>query len=325
MKKSTQTKKPDLHEIITNRFIEALEKGTNPWVKPWKHGAFEGQSIDVFPVNISSGNQYQGINTLMLWMEANAKGYNSSNWGTFKQWKEKGGTVQKGEKGTPIVYWGVLYFEKGEGDKLGKKLIPNKPHSQKQLDAMARKGLIKKIMYEKYSTAFNQDQTDLVEEVVKEPAVTESTETETAPEFIACGETCHTYLNSQGIDCFSGGNRACYNPLEDCIRMPLMEQFRSEAERYHTLFHEMAHSTGHSSRLDRLEPASFGSDPYAKEELVAELTASFLSNAHGIFAETESNSQAYFKNWADVLKADKKLIFSASRDAQKAFELITNA
>jgi antirestriction protein ArdC len=103
-----------------------------------------------------------------------------------------------------------------------------------------------------------------------------------------------------------------------------MIQFNSPAEYYHTFFHEMAHSTGHESRLDRLESSGFGSDPYAREELVAELTAAFLSNAHGIFATAEENSKAYFKHWAEKLKADKKLIFKASREAQKAFDLIAN-
>lgn len=317
--------KIDLHETITNRFIEALSKGTNPWTKPWKSNGAGGAMTGQFPVNVSSGKQYQGINTLMLWMEANAQGFQSTTWGTFKQWKDKGGMVQKGEKGTPVVYWGVLFFEHGQGGKLGKKLIPNKPHSMKTLEAMARAGKIKKVMYEKYSTAFNQDQTDLKEEVEQVPAVTESVEGGNTPEFKACLETVQGWVGDEGIVTSEGGNRACYSPSLDSIKMPALVQFHSPAEYYHTFFHEMAHSTGHSSRLDRLEPATFGSDPYAKEELVAELTASFLSNAHGIFAKTEENSQAYFKNWAEVLKADKKLIFKASREAQKAFDLITNA
>ena len=216
-------------------------------------------------------------------------------------------------------------FQHGQGGKLGKKLIPNKPHSMKTLEAMARAGKIKKVMYEKYSTAFNQDQTDLKEEVEQVPAVTESVEGGNTPEFKACLETVQGWVGDEGIVTSEGGNRACYSPSLDSIKMPALVQFHSPAEYYHTFFHEMAHSTGHTSRLDRLEPATFGSDPYAKEELVAELTASFLSNAHGIFARTEENSQAYFKNWADVLKADKKLIFKASREAQKAFDLITNA
>ena len=257
-------------------------------------------------------------------MEANAQGFQSTTWGTFKQWKDKGGMVQKGEKGTPVVYWGVLFFQHGAGGKLGKKLIPGKPHSMATLEAMARAGKIKKVMYEKYSTAFNQDQTDLKEDVEQVPAVTESVEGGDTPEFKACLETVKEWVGNEGIATSEGGNRACYNPSLDHLKMPALVQFHSPAEYYHTFFHEMAHSTGHSSRLDRLEPASFGSDPYAKEELVAELTASFLSNAHGIFAKTEENSQAYFKNWADVLKADKKLIFKASREAQKAFDLITN-
>ena len=321
---STKKAKIDLHETITNRFIEALEKGTNPWTKPWKSNGAGGAMTGQFPVNVSSGKQYQGINTLMLWMEANAQGFQSTTWGTFKQWKDKGGMVQKGEKGTPVVYWGVLFFQHGAGGKLGKKLIQGKPHSMATLEAMARAGKIKKVMYEKYSTAFNQDQTDLKEEVEQVPAVTESVEGGDTPEFKACLETVQGWVGDEGIVTSEGGNRACYSPSLDSIKMPALVQFHSPAEYYHTFFHEMAHSTGHSSRLDRLEPASFGSDPYAKEELVAELTASFLSNAHGIFAKTEDNSQAYFKNWADVLKADKKLIFKASREAQKAFDLITN-
>jgi antirestriction protein ArdC len=322
----TKKAKLDLHEVITNRFVEALEKGTNPWIKPWKskgvHGFWDNSD---FPVNVSSGKKYQGINTLMLWMEANNNGYQSNKWGTFKQWKDKGGMVQKGEKGTPVVYWGVLFFEHGEGGKLGKKLIPNKPHSMTELEAMARAGKIKKVMYEKYSTAFNQDQTDLKEEVEQVPAVTGDVSPHDEPEFKACNETVSRWCGDEGIHFALEGNRACYNPRLDSIKMPIMIQFNSPAEYYHTFFHEMAHSTGHESRLDRLESSGFGSDPYAREELVAELTAAFLSNAHGIFAKTEDNSKAYFRSWAEKLKADKKLIFKASREAQKAFDLIANA
>jgi antirestriction protein ArdC len=325
MKNKTQKPKMDLHEIITNRFIEALEKGTNPWTKPWKSTGAGDAMTGEFPVNIASGKRYQGINTLMLWMEANAQGFHSTKWGTFKQWQDKGATVQKGQKGTPVVYWGVLFFEHGAGGKLGKKLIPGKPYSMKELEAMAGAGRIKKVMYEKYSTAFNQDQTDLKEEVKPEPAMTGDMVSGEEPEFSACQHTVSRWIGEQGIGIHAGTNRAFYNPRADKIGMPYQIQFNSPAEFYHTYFHEMAHSTGHTSRLDRLEPATFGSDPYAKEELVAELTASFLSNAHGIFAETEENSKAYFKNWADVLKADKKLIFKASREAQKAFDLIMNA
>lgn len=324
MKNKTQKAKVDLHQMITDRFVAALEEGTNPWVKPWKsNGVGDGHSGD-FPVNVASGNRYQGINTLMLWMEANTQGFASNVWGTFNQWKAKGGMVQKGSKGTPVVYWGVLFFEKGANGTLGKKLIPNKPHSLKTLEAMARAGQIKKVMYEKYSTAFNQDQTDLKEESEKVPAVTGDVMPQGEPEFEVCKGTVQRWIGDEGIGFTEGGNKACYNQSHDHIKMPLMLQFDSPSEYYHTFFHEMAHSTGHLSRLNRLDSSGFGSDPYAREELVAELTAAFLSNAHGIFAKTESNSKAYFKNWAAKLKADKKLIFKASREAQKAFDLIAN-
>jgi antirestriction protein ArdC len=321
MKKTA--KKIDLHKMITDRFVAALEQGTNPWVKPWKCNGTGGAMDGGFPVNVASGNRYKGINTLMLWMEANQHGYTSNTWGTFKQWQAKGGTVLKGSKGTPVVYWGVLYFELKAGGALGRKLIPNKPHSPKTLDAMARTGQIKKVMYEKYSTAFNQCQTDLAVEIEAVPAVTGKTEEEqVSPEMVACRQTVARWLGDEGIGLSSGGNTACYNSSLDCLTMPETVQFHSTAEYYHTFFHEMAHSTGHHSRLDRLKGSGFGSDPYAQEELIAELTAAFLSNAHGIFAVAESNSHAYFKNWASKLKADSKLIFKASREAQKAFDLI---
>ena len=331
-----ENKKPDLHEVITNRFIEALEKGTNPWTKPWTNA----DSNDQFPVNISSGKMYQGINTLMLWMESNMKGYQSSKWGTFKQWhtflkmdaKEK--DHLKGEKGTPVVYWGVLYF-----DMQGKKLIPNKPYSISQLDAMVKQKRAKKVMYEKYSFAFNLDQISdkykdrLPVAIQPKPAVKDEDlwhlnegDDYTHAELNKCRDTVSAWIGDQSIRFYQGGNRACYNPSFDAITMPTKEQFDFASEYYHTFFHEIAHSTGHESRIDRFENggSKFGDDKYALEELVAELTAAFLSNSHGIYNQTAINSEAYFKGWAEKLKADKKMIFKASKQAQKAFELITN-
>mgnify|MGYP006928311024 CR=1 FL=1 len=118
------------------------------------------------------------------------------------------------------------------------------------------------------------------------------------------------------------GSRACYAPGSDSLRMPERDRFEQSAEYYGTLFHELTHSTGHEYRLNRFESGSFGTDPYAREELVAEMGAAFLCGECGIHGEVEENSAAYIQGWLKCLKGDKKLIAGAAAAAQKASDLI---
>jgi antirestriction protein ArdC len=119
--------------------------------------------------------------------------------------------------------------------------------------------------------------------------------------------------------------RAYYSPAEDIVAMPNRERFENEAGYFATLFHELIHSTGHASRLNRAtvtESAGFGSNPYCREELVAEMGAAFLCGQAGIAESTLENSAAYVQNWLEQLQNDKKLIVQAAAQAQKAADFI---
>ena len=241
----------------------------------------------------STGRPYSLLNQ---WLMPNGE------YATFNQIKKEGGKVKKGEKGYPVVFFKptVIETEDKNGEKV-KKTVP----------------LLK------YYTVFN------ISEQVEGLEVKHSKETvERHHEPLAELETIKTdYLKRSGVEFYNlEQDKAYYSPADDSIVLPLVEQFDSIEEYYSTAFHEMAHSTGHSTRLNRLNKlAAFGSDDYGKEELIAEITAAAVLNEAGIETEkTIKNSAAYVQNWANAIKGDVKLIVHASSKAQKAFELIMN-
>ena len=251
-------------------------------VTPWKQpwNAAHGA-----PRNYRSKHVYQGINAFLLGMMKHEQPY----YLTFNQARELGGCVRKGEKGMPVVFY-----------QTGKKE-----------DA---KGQEKKVAILKYSTVFNISQIDGIEWKLPELPSREHTPTEAAEQILA------GYVGGPSVK-FSG-SEAYYQTSTDSVKMPEASNFHTAEDFYSTLFHELTHSTGHSKRLDRAtltEKASFGSESYAKEELVAELGASFLSNAAGLdLTRTEQSSAAYLENWLKALRNDKRLIISAASQAQKA-------
>lgn len=286
----TNTKKArkNVYEIITERILAKLEEGTVPWHKPWTGAGNEGRAA-----NLISGKAYRGINVLLT---ASA-GFSSRYWVTFKQAQKLGGSVRKGEKGTPIVFWS--FIEK-KGAKAGDKKIP----------------LLR------YYTCFNVEQCDGIEHK-------RLTETAPAPvsEFDASEEAemiVKGYANGPTIN--HGGGCACYSPPRDSVSVPKREDFESAAAYYSTLFHELTHSTGHTSRLARsgvTESTLFGSHEYSREELVAEMGASFLRGMAGIDDTAAlDNSAAYLANWMTVIKDDPRLIVIAAAQAQKASDHI---
>jgi len=274
-----------VNEIITDRIIAKLEEGTAPWRKPWVGGS------DGAPANFTSKKPYRGINTIMTGMQ----GYASRYWVTYKQAKQAGGSVKKGEKGTPLVFF-------------------------KFLDSKSDPG--KKIPLLRYYTVFNLSQCEGI--TVPDTVGLDATERPTPTPIAECDRIVKEWLSCPRID--HGGHMAAYSPSMDRIRMPDREDFHSSEEYYSTLFHEMGHSTGHESRLKRpgiMNPISFGNHSYSKEELVAEMSAAFLCGNTGIVDNTIDNSAAYLANWIKVLKGDPKLIVSAASQAQKAFDHIT--
>ena len=240
------------------------------------------------PMNVASKKAYRGINTMLLGLA----GYSSPYWGTYKQWIALGGQVRKGEKSTPIVFWKFLQVE----DKKTKK--------------------DKKVPLLRYYNVFNCDQIDFMEGF---SAPSNGDKLEFSP-IEACEAIIAGYTNKPNVET---GDKACYIPLLDSIKMPSKESFHSIPEWYSTLFHEFTHSTGHTSRLNRdgiMQFDEFGSDRYSKEELIAELGSAFICFETGIGEYTLTNSEAYIAGWLKVLKGDKKLVTMASASAQKAVD-----
>jgi antirestriction protein ArdC len=275
----------DIYEIITARFIDQLKKGTVPWQKPW-----------MGVQNIVSKKPYRGINSLIL----GGSDFQSPYWLTFKQAHDLGGNIKKGEKATPVIYYKL--FEKRDD------------HGNLVLGSNGRPT---RIPFIRWSNAFNLDQTEGIEP----PAQTATQEViqplDKAAKIVAEAKICPIYHT---------GFAAVYSPGEDVIRMPAQKTFRSPESYYQTLFHEMTHSTGHASRLDRegvTLPIKFGSERYSKEELIAELGASFLSNEAGILNEVQfDNSAAYLGSWIEKFENDPKMIFTASSQAQRSTDFI---
>jgi antirestriction protein ArdC len=287
--KTKQAPKVDGYQVITDKIVAALEAGTVPWRKPWK-------SVGGFgPTSLSTGNEYRGINHLMLSMESMARGYSSLYWGTYKQIESLGGQVQKGQKGTQVVLW--------------------KPF-EKEVDGKKERYLMMRLF-----SVFNVEQADWPEGS-KLPAAPVKPESKFSPveaaEAIANGMP-------QRPEIKHGGDRAFYSPLLDYVGMPNRESFASAEGYYGTLFHELVHSTGHESRVGRegieANNISFGSATYSKEELVAEMGAAYLCAEAGIEPQIDQNA-AYIASWLKVLKGDKKFVVSAAAGAGKATDFI---
>lgn len=239
------------------------------------------------PKNLLSKKPYRGVN---LWM-LHASGYTSEYWLTYKQAQELGGSVRKGEKSTLVVYWKMLEVER-DGEK-------------------------KKIPMLKYYNVFNVEQCEGVEHPTQDDVV--------IADFNPL-EQCETivanYPNPPTIEHVQ--QRAFYSRGDDKVNMPKPETFSRGQEYYSTLFHELVHSTGHESRLGRLQNSvsGFGSTSYAKEELVAEMGAAYLCGLAGIENVTLENSAAYIASWLQRLRDDRKLVISAAAQANKAVDFI---
>ncbi|GGG59862.1 ArdC family protein [Hymenobacter glacieicola] len=255
-------------------------------VTPWKK---PWNAASGAPRNYRSKHVYTGINALLLGMLP----YEQAYYLTYKQAQELGGQVRRGEKGMPVVFWKVTKKEDAEGNE-------------------------KKSAYLQCSTVFNVAQIDGIEWKFPEVPSREHTPQQAAEQIIA------GYVGGPRIQ--YSDSEAYYRTSTDTVTMPEASSFHTAEDFYLTTFHELVHSTGHSKRLDRAtltEKAAFGSPTYAKEELVAELGAAFLSNTAGLdLSVTESNTASYVESWLQALRNDKTLIISAASQAQKALNHI---
>lgn len=286
----TEPKSRDIHQVITDQIVNAIEGAGDaqlPWIR-------SGQRLDR-PQNIASRNRYNGVNILTLWITAMAKGYNSDVWGTYRQWQDKGAQVRKGERSSVIVFYKSYDVDTTD-------VSTGEDEKQSRLVARA-------------SYVFNADQVDGFRS--NEPALPE------APLFdpIANAEAFAAATHARIVE---GGEVACFSPVEDMIHMPERRRFigtqtSTPAEGwYSTLCHELVHWSGAKSRLDRDLSGRFGKESYAMEELVAELGAAFLCADLAITPDTRPDHAAYIKNWLQVLKNDKKAIFTAASKASQA-------
>ncbi len=283
----------DVYERITNQIVAELEKGVRPWLKPWSGEHAAGRITRPLRAN---GIPYRGINVVMLWSAAMEKGYAAPIWITFKQAKELGASVRKGEQGSLVVY----------ADKI----------TRRETDVDTGEESERQIPFMKGYTVFNVEQVEGLP-----PHFYAKAEPPTEP--VERIERAETFFAATRANVIHGGNRACYVPSTDNIHMPCIDLFRNAISYYATLGHETIHWTRHPSRLDRdFGRKRFGDEGYAVEELVAELGSAFLSADLELTPDIRDDHAAYIGSWIKVLKNDKRAIFTAAAHAQRAADFL---
>ena len=288
-----QTKpRQDVYTRVTNRIIADLEKGVRPWMKPWNAEHAAGRITRPLRHN---GTPYQGINILMLWSAAATQGYSAPIWMTYRQARELGAHVRKGETGELVVYANT--FTRTAENENGEETEEHVP-------------------FLKGYTVFNVDQIEGLPahyHQVAEPVLDPVARIDHAERFFA----------GTGAAVRHGGNQAFYAGGSDHIQMPPFESFRDAESYYATLAHEVTNWTKHPSRLDRdFGRKRWGDAGYAREELVAELGAAFLASDLEITPEVREDHAAYIESWLQVLHNDKRAIFSAAAHAQRAVDYL---
>jgi len=291
---TTTTNRTDVYTRVTNRIVEELERRTRPWFKPWNAEHAAGRITRPLRFN---GERYSGINVLMLWAEAETKGFAAPIWMTFQQARQLSGFVKKGEHGSPVVY--ASKFKKNETDDAGQELE-------------------REIPFLKEYTVFNVEQIEGLPDwyyQLKEPPKPQLQRVERADRFFA-----NTKAKIK-----HGGNQAYYANGSDHIQMPPFVSFRDAESYCATLAHELTHWTKHASRLNReFGRKRWGDEGYAMEELVAELGSAFLSADLRLTPEVRDDHAGYVANWLKVLKDDKRAVFSAASHASRAVDFLHN-
>ena len=279
------------YEVITNKILEALNKGEIPWHKPWTPS---------FPMNLVTKRGYRGINAFVL----NMLGFESPYFLTYREARKLGGNIKKGEKGCPIVFW---------------KWVQEKPEETEEKTETEATVKNKNRPFLRYYTVFNVSQCENLP-ADKIPAI----ESRVIDPIEQCEAVVAGMPERPEIN-FNNG-RAFYDSSTDVVGMPVLGSFINAEEYYSTLFHELTHSTGHPRRLNRkgiIENEEFGSQSYVKEELIAEMGAAFLCGQCQIENKTIANQAAYIQGWLKALKNDKTMVIMAAAQAQKASDYIT--
>ena len=293
-KEKTMSKfnRADVYTRVTDSIISELEQGVRPWLKPWHAEHAAGRITRPLRHN---GTPYRGMNILLLWGEAVAKGYAAPIWMTYRQAQEIGGQVRKGERGSLVVYANSI----------------TKTETNEQGEDIERE-----IPFMKGYTVFNVEQVDGLPQHYYAQPVNPLPLSERI-------ENADRFMTNTAATVHHGGNQAFYAPSRDIIQLPPFEAFKDKESYYATALHELTHWTKHATRLDRdFGRQKFGDAGYAREELVAELGAAFLCADLGITPEIREDHAAYLSHWLGVLKEDKRAIFSAAAHAQRAADYL---
>jgi antirestriction protein ArdC len=281
-----------LYDEITNKIIGELEAGRVPWVQPW--GTAAAKTPLALPKSAATGRHYSGVNILILWGAATEQGFTSQSWLTFRQALSLGGRVRKGERGTTVVYADrfVPVDEKRRASENGE-------------EAQA-------IPFFKRFTVFNSDQCDGLPLEI-------ATTTSPPPPGLIEPQVEHL-IKAIGVDFRIGGNRAFYVPTEDYVQVPPPQAYFEPINWHRTALHELAHASGHPSRLNRDLSGSFGTGKYAFEELVAEISSAFGCASLGIVPTVRHAD--YIGSWLDVLREDNRAIIRAASQASKVADYL---
>lgn len=283
----------DIHQEITDRIVAAIERGAERFEMPWHRGGIsQGR-----PANALSRRGYRGINVLALWVAAESKGYTSGYWATYGQWQNLGAGVKKGQKATRIVFYRQIVRDRREGEQSDDETVT--------------------YFAVRFFSVFNADQVNgwRPPEQVSKGHV----------EALAQAEG---FIRNTGAVIRHGGARAYYHPARDDIVMPDRSRFvdtpaGSATEGYYaTLFHELTHWTGDRKRVNRSLSGRFGDKAYAMEELVAELGGAFLCADLGVSNTPRADHASYVAGWLEVLKKDRKAVFTAANRAHEAAEYL---
>lgn len=281
----------NIYEQITAKIIAELEAGRLPWVQPW---ASDGSAALDMPRNAATDRGYSGINILILWGAVIERGFPGQSWLTFRQALSLGAHVRKGEKGTTVVY-ADSFIPKDERRRA--RETGDDPSA---------------IHFLKRFTVFNTAQCDeLPDELIEVPPP--------VPEGMILPEVEHL-IQASGAEVRLGGDKAFYAPTLDYIQVPHPQAFHEPIDWHRTALHELGHWTGAPQRLDRHLSGNFGSKSYAREELVAEMTAAFTCATLGIVPTVRHAD--YIASWLDVLREDNRAIVRAASAASKASDYL---
>ena len=280
----------DIYQTITDKIIVDLETSTVPWVRPWSGEA------DPFPRNALSQRPYRGINHVLLGMEAHCHGYASNQWLTFRQAHQLGAHVRKGERAATIIYYEAKIMDKEDSEPLADGNEPEKRF----------------IPLLKVFSVFNVDQVEGLPASCQETPALD-------PDWDACANA-EQIMTGSGAEIRHQGFQAFYSQPNDLIYLPGRQTFVDAAAYYSTALHELCHWTGSTTRLGRKLGRRFGESAYAMEELIAELGAAFLS-AH-CRLDGRLQHASYIASWLEVLQRDKRAVFVAAAQAQKAADYL---